>query len=55
MTGQTTRVVRFRQTGGPEVLHIDTEALRPVIDCVFGFDQIVDAHRYLESNAQVGE
>lgn len=29
--------------------------LRPVIDRVFGFDAIVDAHRYLESNAQVGK
>jgi NADPH:quinone reductase-like Zn-dependent oxidoreductase len=30
-------------------------ALRPVIDRVFPFDQIVAAHHYLESNAQVGK
>lgn len=30
-------------------------ALRPVIDRIFGFDEIVDAHRYLESNVQVGK
>lgn len=30
-------------------------ALKPVIDRVFTFDQIVDAHRYLESNAQFGK
>lgn len=30
-------------------------ALRPVIDRVFPFDQIVAAHRHLESNAQVGK
>ncbi len=30
-------------------------ALRPVIDRTFAFDQIVEAHRYLESNAQFGK
>lgn len=29
--------------------------LKPVIDRVFEFDEIVEAHRYLESNAQVGK
>lgn len=29
--------------------------LQPVIDRVFSFDQIVDAHRYLEGNQQLGK
>ena len=29
--------------------------LKPVIDRVFPFEQIVEAHRYLESNAQFGK
>lgn len=34
---------------------IASGALKPVIDKVFGFDQIVEAHRYLEENAQFGK
>jgi NADPH:quinone reductase-like Zn-dependent oxidoreductase len=30
-------------------------ALRPIIAKVFPFEQIVDAHRFLESNAQFGK
>lgn len=30
-------------------------ALKPVVAKVFSFDQIVDAHRYLESNEQLGK
>ncbi|MEV7612771.1 zinc-dependent alcohol dehydrogenase family protein [Streptomyces sp. NPDC089799] len=30
-------------------------AFRPVVDRTFELDQIVDAHRYLESNAQIGK
>jgi NADPH:quinone reductase-like Zn-dependent oxidoreductase len=30
-------------------------ALKPIIDKVFAFDQIVEAHRYLESNQQFGK
>ena len=29
--------------------------LTPMIDCVFDFNEIQDAHRYMESNAQVGK
>jgi NADPH:quinone reductase-like Zn-dependent oxidoreductase len=32
-----------------------TGALKPVIDRTFPFEQIVDAHRYLESNEQMGK
>jgi NADPH:quinone reductase-like Zn-dependent oxidoreductase len=35
--------------------HLAGGALRPVIDRVFDFDDIVAAHRHLESNAQVGK
>jgi NADPH:quinone reductase-like Zn-dependent oxidoreductase len=33
----------------------DSGQLRPVIDRAFGLDGIVEAHRYLESNAQMGK
>ena len=32
-----------------------TGALKPVIDRVFPFDEIVEAHRYLETNGQFGK
>jgi NADPH:quinone reductase-like Zn-dependent oxidoreductase len=34
---------------------LENGALKPVIDRVFPFEQIVEAHRYLESNAQFGK
>jgi NADPH:quinone reductase-like Zn-dependent oxidoreductase len=33
----------------------DEGKLRPVIDRIFPFDQIVEAHRYLETNGQFGK
>jgi NADPH:quinone reductase-like Zn-dependent oxidoreductase len=33
----------------------DTGALRPVIDRRFAFDQIADAHRVMEANANAGK
>ncbi len=30
-------------------------ALKPVIDRVFTFDEMVDVHRYLENNGQFGK
>jgi NADPH:quinone reductase-like Zn-dependent oxidoreductase len=30
-------------------------ALKPVIDRTFKFDEMVEVHRYLESNSQVGK
>jgi NADPH2:quinone reductase len=35
--------------------HLASGALKPIIDKVFPFDQIVEAHRYLESNQQFGK
>lgn len=34
---------------------LETDTLRPIIDRSFAFDQIVEAHRYLESNEQFGK
>jgi len=33
----------------------DEELLRPVIDRHFSIDEVVDAHRYMESNANIGK
>jgi NADPH:quinone reductase-like Zn-dependent oxidoreductase len=33
----------------------DTGALRPVIDSVYDFDAIADAHRHMEANANTGK
>jgi putative PIG3 family NAD(P)H quinone oxidoreductase len=33
----------------------DTGALRPVVDSRYGFDDIADAHRHMEANANVGK
>jgi NADPH:quinone reductase-like Zn-dependent oxidoreductase len=35
--------------------HIVAGNLKPIIDKTFAFDQIVEAHRYMESNAQIGK
>jgi len=34
---------------------LDKGTLKPIIDKVFAFDQIVDAHRYLEAGGQIGK
>ena len=34
---------------------LEAGTLKPVIDKTFPFDQIVEAHRYLESNTQFGK
>lgn len=34
---------------------LESGALKPVIDSVFALDEIVEAHRYMESNGQVGK
>jgi NADPH:quinone reductase-like Zn-dependent oxidoreductase len=35
--------------------HVEAGGFRPRIDRVFPFAKIVDAHRYLESNEQIGK
>jgi NADPH:quinone reductase-like Zn-dependent oxidoreductase len=55
------RVVQFHRTGGPEVLQIDevdglaSGELKPIVAKTFPFDKIVDAHRFMESNEQIGK
>ena len=34
---------------------LEKGTLKPIIDRVFPFDKIVDAHRYLEASGQVGK
>jgi NADPH:quinone reductase-like Zn-dependent oxidoreductase len=34
---------------------LEKDTLKPMIDEVFPFDKIVDAHRYLEANGQFGK
>ena len=34
---------------------LEAEKLRPIIAKTFPFDQIVEAHRYMESNQQFGK
>ncbi len=56
--------VLFEVTGDPARLEAGKRfvveglakgALKPVIDKIFPFDEIVEAHRYLESNQQIGK
>ena len=39
----------------PFVEHLARGTLRPVIDRVFTLDEIVEAHRYIESGRQTGK
>ena len=34
---------------------LDSGVLKPVIDRTFKFDEMVEAHRYLEGNSQFGK
>jgi NADPH:quinone reductase-like Zn-dependent oxidoreductase len=34
---------------------LETGALKPVIDRTFPFDEMVEAHRYMENNGQFGK
>ena len=34
---------------------LEAGTLKPVIDRIFKFDEIVEAHRYLENNGQFGK
>ncbi len=35
--------------------HLASGAFKPLIDKTFPFAEIVEAHRYMESNAQIGK
>jgi NADPH:quinone reductase-like Zn-dependent oxidoreductase len=35
--------------------HVEKGGIKPRIDRVFPFSQIVEAHRYMESNQQIGK
>jgi NADPH:quinone reductase-like Zn-dependent oxidoreductase len=35
--------------------HMEAGRIRPVVDREFAFDDIVDAHRYMETNANFGK
>ncbi|MEU2678122.1 zinc-dependent alcohol dehydrogenase family protein [Streptomyces sp. NPDC007107] len=60
----TSMFTMFRVTADPERLRravafidagLSDGSLAPVVDRTFGLDDIADAHRYLESNAQTGK
>ena len=52
MTGDPPRLKRAQEfiTRG-----LEAGQLKPIIAKTFTFDQIVEAHRYLESNQQIGK
>jgi len=58
------RYMSFEYTLDPVVVHrmaaflgagLRSGTLNPTIDTVFGFDDVVDAHRHLEKGDQVGK
>jgi NADPH:quinone reductase-like Zn-dependent oxidoreductase len=51
----TTRPERLRRAEAFVTSGLRSGAFRPVVDRVFALDEIVEAHRYLESNAQIGK
>ncbi len=52
ITGDSQRLARGREfvTRG-----FKTDALKPIVAKTFRFEEIVDAHRFLESNEQIGK
>lgn len=55
MLETTTRPERLRRAAAFVGSGLRSGAFRPVVDRTFELDEIVDAHRYLESNAQIGK
>jgi NADPH:quinone reductase-like Zn-dependent oxidoreductase len=55
MLETTTRPERLRRAEAFVTSGLRSGAFRPVVDRTFDLEQIVDAHRRLESNAQVGK
>ncbi len=53
---ETAKVVRFHKAGEPEVYErIESGKFSPRIDRAFTLSEIVNAHRYLEENQQIGK
>ncbi|MEV0994029.1 zinc-dependent alcohol dehydrogenase family protein [Nonomuraea sp. NPDC050202] len=55
MLETTTRPERLRRAAAFVASGLRSGAFRPVVDRTFELDEIAGAHRYLESNAQVGK
>ncbi|MEA3211468.1 MAG: hypothetical protein QOE70_4525 [Chthoniobacter sp.] len=51
----TTNPERLERAKSWILEHLENGALKPKIARVFSFDQVVEAHRYMESNEQVGK
>ncbi|MEV0400927.1 zinc-dependent alcohol dehydrogenase family protein [Actinoallomurus sp. NPDC050550] len=51
----TRRPERLRRAAAFVTSGLRSGAFRPVVDRTFDLEQIVEAHRYLESNAQIGK
>ncbi|MEV0381441.1 zinc-dependent alcohol dehydrogenase family protein [Nonomuraea sp. NPDC050643] len=51
----TTDPERLRRAAAFVLSGLRAGAFRPVVDRVFGLDEIVEAHRHLESGAQIGK
>jgi NADPH:quinone reductase len=51
----TARAERLERAKAWILEHLESGALKPKIARVFPFDQVVQAHRYMESNDQVGK
>ncbi|MEV6575770.1 zinc-binding dehydrogenase [Streptomyces sp. NPDC051577] len=55
MLETTSRPERLRRAEAFVASGLRTGAFRPVVDRTFELDEIVEARRYLESNAQIGK
>jgi NADPH:quinone reductase-like Zn-dependent oxidoreductase len=51
----TVRAERLERAKAWILEHLESGVLKPKIARVFPFDQVVHAHRYMESNEQIGK
>ena len=49
------KIALAREFADRMIPQFEAGKLKPIVDTVFGFDQIADAHRLMESNATVGK
>src|SRR5205085_9552776 len=49
------KIALAREFADRMVPQFEAGKLKPIVDTVFGFDHIADAHRLMESNATVGK